>query len=217
MKRRNRAITIIASVALLLGLGGYGAHRAGQQGAARASATSGNNAALASAATGNVTSRVELLSRPAVRAYQARVDFQEQARRFFAEAGRLAPAARQRQAQLLETDIDRYERAGDLSAGETLMLRIGLIRATETDPARQMQRTADLAAAYQVHAERRNAAFLAAQRDDRAFNDYKTRENRIVTEVMAMPVVPGGLSRNEYLRRRLQHEREIAYGRTTAR
>lgn len=211
MKRRNRAIAIIVSAALLLGLGGYGVQRAGQHGAARASVLPPGGASAATAAIANGSARADLLNRPAVRAYQARVAFQDQARRFFAEADRLAPAARQRQAQTLESDIDRYERAGDLSAGETLMLRIGLIRATEADPERQLQRITDLAAAYQVHAERRNAAFLAAQRDDRAFNDYKARESRTVAEVMTMTVIPGGLSRNEYLRRRLQHEREIAY------
>ena len=29
---------------------------------------------------------------------------------------------------------------------------------------------------------------------------------------MAMTAVPGGLSRDEYLRQRLQREREVAYG-----
>lgn len=38
----------------------------------------------------------------------------------------------------------------------------------------------------------------------------------MVSEVMAMTAVPGGLSRDEYLRQRLQRERErereVAYG-----
>lgn len=49
-------------------------------------------------------------------------------------------------------------------------------------------------------------------RHDPPLNDYKQREQRVVSEVMAMTAVPGGLSRDEYLRQRLQREREIAYG-----
>lgn len=92
------------------------------------------------------------------------------------------------------------------------MLRIGVIHATEPDPLRQTERIADLMADYRLRAERRNAAFVQSQREDAAFNDYKQREQRVVSEVLAMTAIPGGLSRDEYLRQRLQREREIAYG-----
>ena len=33
---------------------------------------------------------------------------------------------------------------------------------------------------------------------------YKAREKAVVAEVMAMTIIPGGLTRDEYLRQRLQ-------------
>ncbi|WP_342315766.1 hypothetical protein [Lysobacter sp. FW306-1B-D06B] len=154
-----------------------------------------------------------LLARPQVREYQERLAFEERARRFFLESSTLPPAAREREAQEIARGTDRYANTGDLSAGESLMLRIGLIRATDPDAVRQADRVGELIAHYRLDAERRNAAFVQAQQHDPAFNDYKQRERRVVAEVMAMATIPDGLSRDEYLRQRLQREREIAYGR----
>lgn len=201
------------AAALALGLGAFGLHEL--QGAHAARSDGGTPADAGNLVTNPPRSSAErnaLLGRPEVREYQARLDFQNNARRFFAEADKLDQASRRRQAQALEADIDRYQNTGELSAGETVMLRVGLIHATETDQAAQIEKISELVASYQVHAERRNAAFLQAQRNDPAFNSYKARESRIVAEVMAMKSIPGGLSRNEYLRQRLQREREIAYG-----
>ncbi len=157
------------------------------------------------------SSATQLLQRPQVRAYQTRVDFNERARTFFADEQARPTPARLAQAQALQQELDDYERAGDVSAGEALMLRIGLLRTLETDPVRQADRMAELVAQYRLHADRRNAAFVQAQQHDPAFNDYKAREARVVAEVMAMTDIPGGLERDEYLRQRLQREREIAY------
>jgi hypothetical protein len=44
------------------------------------------------------------------------------------------------------------------------------------------------------------------------FQLYKVREREIVAEVMALQSIPDGLSREEYLRRRLQAEREQLLG-----
>ncbi|RNF85001.1 hypothetical protein EER27_04205 [Lysobacter psychrotolerans] len=151
---------------------------------------------------------------PRVRAYRDRLAFQRDARLFARQAAGLDPAERARRAGRLASAIDHYERAGELSAGETLMLRIGLIRADDGDEATQVRRITDLVERYRAHARARNAAFLQAQRNDPAFNDYKHREARIVREVMAMTRIPGGLPRDTYLRQRLQQERQLAYADT---
>ena len=64
---------------------------------------------------------------------------------------------------------------------------------------------------YRAHADQRMDAFAAQQRNDPRFQSYKARERAIVAEVMALPRIPGGLTRDQYLRQRLQQARETAY------
>ena len=45
---------------------------------------------------------------------------------------------------------------------------------------------------------------------DARFSRYKSEEKRIVDEVMALDSIPDGLSRDQYLRQRLQEAREQA-------
>jgi hypothetical protein len=148
-----------------------------------------------------------VLDTPEARTHLARADFEERARRFFADPAAFAPAAREREAQALTAMIDGYEGERQLSAGEAMNLRIGLVRATVADEATQLERVADIVTAYHADGARREARFLEAQRNDAAFNEYKTREQAIVAEVMALDSIPGGLTREEYLRQRLQAER----------
>lgn len=148
---------------------------------------------------------------PQLREYQARKAFEQEARGFFRDAAKLGQVEREETARRLEAEIDRREAAREMSAGEALMLRAGLIQAIEPDEAAQAQRIAAIAARYKTDAARREAEFLAAQRDDPQFQAYKAEEARIVAEVMAMREIPGGLGRDEYLRIRLQQAREAAY------
>lgn len=141
------------------------------------------------------------------RAYLERVDFEQRARRFFADPKALAQTEREREAQALTVAIDGYERANQLSAGEAMNLRIGLVRATVDDEATQVDRIAAIVAAYHADAQRREARFFEQQQGDTAFVAYKTRESAIVAEVMALTAIPDGLTREEYLRQRLQAER----------
>ena len=152
-----------------------------------------------------------LLATPQARQYRERQQFQREARQFFDQAARLPAGERERRAQALQQGIDAYERAGELSAGETVLLRVALIRATVADPARQAELVEALAVRYRGEAERRNAQWAQQQAQDPRFRQYKQREREIVAEVMAMGAIPNGLSRNEYLRQRLQAERERAY------
>ena len=93
-----------------------------------------------------------------------------------------------------------------MSAGETLLIRAGLIR--ETVPA-GVERDAQLQALQQRYKAETQLRLAAAQaRPDPRFESYKIRESEIVSEVMAMQAIPDGLSRDEYLRRRLQSARE---------
>ena len=152
-----------------------------------------------------------LLATPQARSYQQRQQFHKDARDFFQRAASLGPVERERRAQTLEREIDAYERDGELSAGESMMLRTGLIQATVSDVARQKAMAQQLAQRYRADAEQRERRWIDQQQHDSRFQSYKQRESIVVAEVMAMQQIPGGLTRNEYLRQRLQAERERAY------
>ncbi|UHQ24811.1 hypothetical protein LVB77_09100 [Lysobacter sp. 5GHs7-4] len=169
-------------------------------------------APAANARSASVEARqAALLATPQARAYRDREQFRGEAKRYFRDAASLGQAERLRQAQALQRDVDAYERAGELSAGETMLLRVALIQATVPDQAEQMRQVEALAERYRAVADQRNAQWLAQQRNDPRFQSYKQREAEVVAQVMAMTRIPGGLTRDEYLRQRLQDERESAY------
>ncbi|HEU5134939.1 MAG TPA: hypothetical protein VFU13_07330 [Steroidobacteraceae bacterium] len=137
---------------------------------------------------------------------ETRARFNEQARGFFASAAQMDEEDRLREAQRLEQELTRIEQAGGLSAGETLMVRAGLIRETVPAGAQQDAQLRALQERYRAETQRRVAAAQALSNPQ--FGSYKVRESEIVNEVMAMETIPDGLSRDEYLRQRLQSARE---------
>ncbi len=153
----------------------------------------------------------ELQQSPQVRVYRERQAFEASSKRFLRDAAKLGPVERSRQARELSASIDKYERENGLSAGEALLLRSALIKATVADETRQAAQIADLMQDYRERADRGTAEYLAQHQRDPRFQDYKARERGIVAEVMALQTIPGGLSRDEYLRQRLQLAREAAY------
>jgi hypothetical protein len=141
---------------------------------------------------------------------QERARFNERAREFFAQAPALSPEEASRQAADLSQELSRIEQAGGLSAGETFLLRAGLIRSTVADEQQQLAQIRALKERYEADTRQRNAQ--ASAQSDPMFDLYKVRESQIVAEVMSMQTIPNGLSRGEYLRRRLQAEREQLLG-----
>lgn len=152
-----------------------------------------------------------LQTTPQAQAHRERKRFETDAKDFFARAPSLRAVERSERADALTRQIDRYEAAGGLSAGEAVLLRTALIKATVDDPAEQTAAVAEMADRYRAHADQRMAAFAAQQANDPRFQSYKTREAQVVSEVMAMTSIPAGLTRDQYLRQRLQEERERAY------
>ncbi|MBM0106916.1 hypothetical protein JM946_19445 [Steroidobacter sp. S1-65] len=139
-----------------------------------------------------------------------RARFNERAREFFAQAPTLSPDEARQRADDLSQELSRIEQAGGLSAGETFLIRAGLIRATVADEQQQLAQIRALKERYEADARQRNA--LASGHSDPMFDLYKVREGQIVAEVMSLATIPGGLTREEYLRRRLQTEREQLLG-----
>ncbi|HEY0686234.1 MAG TPA: hypothetical protein VGD45_28090 [Steroidobacter sp.] len=139
-----------------------------------------------------------------------RARFNERAREFFAQAPALSPEEARRRGADLSQELSRIEQAGGLSAGETFLLRAGLIRATVADERQQLAQIRALKERYELDTRQRNA--LAAAQSDPMFQLYKVRESQIVAETLSLQTIPDGLSRDEYLRRRLQAEREQLLG-----
>ncbi len=152
-----------------------------------------------------------LQTTPQAQAHRERQRFEADAKDFFARSASLRAVERSERADALARQIDTYEAAGGLSAGEAVLLRTALVKATIDDPARQAEEVAAIADRYRTHADQRMAAFAAQQANDPRFQSYKAREAQVVSEVMAMTSVPAGLTRDQYLRQRLQEERERAY------
>lgn len=152
-----------------------------------------------------------LRNSPQARAWRSRKQFEAEARAFVRDAPGLSAAERRARADRLEAEIRDRERAGELSAGESMLLRASMIQAQAGTTEEEAQRIAALVQRYREDAARRESAWIAQQRNDPRMQRYKTREQAVVAEVMAMDRIPGGLSRDAYLRRRLQEERERAW------
>lgn len=149
----------------------------------------------------------------AIREYRERERFGQDVQDFFVHAPRLDPITRQRQADALREELHRREEDRSISAGESMNLQIALVRATVDDPQAQATALAALAERFRADAELANQAWQQQLAADPRFQRYKRDERRIVDTVMAMPVIPGGMSRDAYLREQLQQAREAAYRR----
>lgn len=101
------------------------------------------------------------------------------------------------------------ESRGELALSEALLLQIALIKAVSTDENEQKRRAQALISRYQTISAEREARL--AQRPDPNFERYKAEEKRIVEEVLALQNIPDGLTRDQYLRQRLQEARERNY------
>lgn len=143
---------------------------------------------------------------PRVQKFQQRERFQQEVREFFARAPALPPEERAARARDIARAITHYEAEGEIAAAEALTLRSGLVRETVEDPVEQIVAIRGLQQHYQQQGERKQAEWEA--RTDPELELYKAREREIVDEVMAMTTIPDGLTRDEYLRRRLQSARE---------
>lgn len=145
---------------------------------------------------------------PEARADQGRLAFERQARAFLHDAPRLDDATRLARARALSDDIKRREQNRELSGDEALMMRVGLIQVAVKDPRERVVQVQEVIDRHNRQTAARKQALLAQQRRDAQLKEYKTQEARIVSEVLAMNSYPGGLSRDAYLRQRLQAVRD---------
>jgi hypothetical protein len=153
-----------------------------------------------------------LASTPEALAFRSRQAFEQQTRSFLRDAPNLDDNTRNARALALSREIGRREQTRELSAGEAVMLRIGIIQAAVKDDAERIRQAQALITRYRAITAARERAFVDQQRKDAQFQEYKAREASIVSEVLAMQNYPGNMSRDDYLRLRLQEAREAIYG-----
>ena len=149
-----------------------------------------------------------LLENPETQELANRLDFEEELHTFFANADGLSSEERAAEAAMLEQRLAEYQRKGQVSAAESLMVRIAMTKLTIEDEAAQKRALQGLIDQQNDAAQARKEAWLAKPRPE--FEAYKQREKQIVKEVMAMEKVPAGMTRNEYLRQRLLEARVAA-------
>lgn len=153
--------------------------------------------------------QMHLLSRPEVQQQQRRLDFHQRYRGFIKHATELDSSSREAQAQALSEGIDALERQGEVALSEALLLQIALIKAVSENEDEQKRRAEALIKRYQAISAEREAKL--AQRSDPNFERYKAEEKNIVEEVLGLQNIPEGLTRDQYLRQRLQEARERNY------
>jgi hypothetical protein len=203
---QTRAPFLIATCLLVLGAGVWLIHANKDQSAVEIAAEP------ESANSGAEADRFSSLAlTPEAQTYSQRRQFESQIKQFIRSAKETAMADRLAQAARLQSQLQQYEDAKQLSAAEAYTLKTAMIKAINDDELMQAEALAELAEHYRQHAEHREVQWLAQQQNDPQFQQYKTREVAVVNEVMAMRDIPHGLSREDYLRQRLQEEREKSY------
>ncbi|WP_105101945.1 hypothetical protein [Microbulbifer pacificus] len=107
--------------------------------------------------------------------------------------------------------IDEIERDGGMLAYEVLALKLRWLEQTSVDKATFNAAAESLLDEYRQRTQHSVDAYDPYQ-DVPGFAEYKALERKIVAEVRALDRFPDGMSRDEYLRKRLQEAREQAYG-----
>ncbi len=146
-----------------------------------------------------------MLDDPRVIEFAKRLDFQDEVRGFFSDAAALPPDETRRKATAIGNRLNEYENTRQVSAPEALVLRLAMVQLLEPDEASAKTAAAALIEEYRSASEARLADWKSRPKPE--FESYKDREQAIVAEVMAMERFPDGLTRDQYLRQRLQEAR----------
>ena len=110
-------------------------------------------------------------------------------------------------AEQVLTDINAMAERAEISAGESLFLKLAWLNQTESDTDVLKEKASRLIE-YSIQA---GALQQQDPTDNPQFQEYKTLEAELVKEVMAMEQFPEGQSRSRYLAMKLQELRENVY------
>lgn len=138
------------------------------------------------------------------------IEFQNRARQLFDHADTLNEQQKQAELKAIQDAAKRYEEQGKLVAMEALLLKLAMLQYTTNGEQEYKDQAQALIESYKAISDAKEQEWL--NNPDPRFVDYKRREQDIVKDVMAMTVIPDGLSRDEYLRQQLEQARIAAMG-----
>ncbi|MCW8876149.1 MAG: hypothetical protein OQJ89_02915 [Kangiellaceae bacterium] len=141
--------------------------------------------------------------------YQALFNTRSEFRSFFSNAEFMDDKTKIETIGKLELELEKLNRQEKVSHAESLMLQLALLK---FDPDRESAKAKGktLIEQYEKMAEARNQEFINNPTPE--FKSYKDKEKQVVTEVLSMEAYPDGLTRDEYLAKRLAEVRSEVYG-----
>jgi hypothetical protein len=140
--------------------------------------------------------------------YQALFNVQQELKQLISQAPQLDDTTQAARILALQKELAKLKQAGKVSQPEALFLQLALLKITP-DSEHAKAQAKKLIANYQQVANERHQAFVNNPSSDQI--EYKQQERLIVQEVLAMNSFPNGLSRDEYLAKRLNNARLKAY------
>ncbi|WP_299584160.1 hypothetical protein [uncultured Microbulbifer sp.] len=146
----------------------------------------------------------ELLDHPRVKAYLDQEQAKQALKDYFANLGNLS-------SKQAWDAIEQVEDENRVTGYEALSLKLAWLEKNSLNEAEFKQRAEELFNIY-----REQAQSVISRYDPHTevpgFSTYKDLERSIVEEVQQMTAFPNGMSKHEYLRKRLQEARETVYG-----
>ncbi|WP_444929571.1 hypothetical protein ACJJIF_17485 [Microbulbifer sp. SSSA002] len=146
----------------------------------------------------------ELLNHPRVQAYLDRESVKQALKDYFAGLGEFS-------AEEAWDTIEKIEREARVSASEALSMKLAWLEKNTPDRTEFIRRAEALFNVYRDKAQIAIRDYDPAA-EEPGFSSYKAMERSIVEEVQQMTSFPEGMSKDEYLRKRLQEARESVYG-----
>ncbi|MFV8784139.1 hypothetical protein ACNKU7_17090 [Microbulbifer sp. SA54] len=145
-----------------------------------------------------------VMSHPNVKRYLAREARKEALRDYFESV-----SGNQDKAPVWQL-IDEIERDGGILAYEGLALKLAWLERHSESTEAFAKASEEVLGEYRARAEKSTGEY-DPYKELPGFAHYKARERQIVAEVAGMEAFPGGVSRQQYLRQRLQEAREEAF------
>ncbi len=140
--------------------------------------------------------------------YQSLFKSRERFREFFENVDQLDDVTKQQELAELNEEVDSLNQQQRISDAESLMMKLALLKLyPDSEQAKQISLA--LVQKYRAISDARLQFYI--DNPDPQFKDYKQRESEVVREVMDMSVYPDGLTRDQYLAKRLAEIRKQVY------
>ncbi|WP_444945751.1 hypothetical protein ACJJIP_18110 [Microbulbifer sp. VTAC004] len=146
----------------------------------------------------------ELLDHPRVKAYLDQEKAKKALQNYFANLGNLSSE------EAWDT-IEQVESEKRVTGYEALSLKLAWLEKNSINEAEFKRRAEELFNIYREQAQS-VISHYDPHTEVPGFSTYKDLERSIVEEVQQMTSFPDGMSKHEYLRKRLQEARETVYG-----